>query len=348
MSGLVETKLIGNLSIIIVTWNGDELLVNCLASLNKTYGTLPEIVVVDNANSSATRKIISDFPNCIYVPSPRNLGFSGGNNLGLSLCSREYILLLNNDTAFHEDSISPLLQYLEANPLVAVAQGTLRLVRQGDVLDACGINLMLCGKLHQLHCTDAVSTTKLKATPIFAAKGAFLVFRSSILKELGNTLFHDFFFNNAEDVDFCHRVWLTGHEVHFVPTPPIDHLQSATLSRISLNNVLAQTFANMLFSFLTNFGHRGLFTIVPTFIIYNFLIFLRFTLAFKFDITKQYCGAVRIFFANAHRLWGIRRQVQKSRKISDSVLFNKTLYHPPRSYWLNLGKMFFAARFHCR
>ncbi len=280
------------------------------------------------------------------MPTEKNLGFAGGNNYGLSACSRKYILLLNNDTVFHEDSIAPLITYLEKHPAVAVAQGTLKLAKQGDILDVCGTKLMSCGKQFPCHFMDAIVTTALKNEPVFSAKGAFLLFKSSILKQLDGVLFHAFFVNNFEDIDFCHRVWLAGMEVHFVPTPPVDHMFSATVSRLNRTKNQAQTISNMFFSYCANFGLRGMLLVMPFLILYQLAILFRFTLALQFDVPKQYYLALRIFISNRHKLLAIRRKIQKQRRVSDKQIFKKTLFNPPISYWLHLGKLLFKAKFH--
>ena len=58
-----KTALVLRLSIIIVTWNGDDLLKNCLDSIRVVYGDVPEIVVVDNANAASTAALVAAYPN---------------------------------------------------------------------------------------------------------------------------------------------------------------------------------------------------------------------------------------------------------------------------------------------
>lgn len=72
--------MLDRISIVIVTWNGDNLLKDCLDSLIKIYGTLPETIVVDNADLVSTAALVGSYVNAKYVPLPENLGFAGGNN----------------------------------------------------------------------------------------------------------------------------------------------------------------------------------------------------------------------------------------------------------------------------
>lgn len=338
-------NLLDRLSILIVTWNGDKVLSNCLNSLKSVYDEIPEIIVVDNANLNSTKQIVMGYPNCKYVSAESNLGFAGGNNLGLTYCSRDFVLLLNNDTIFHTDSLSPLLNYLKANIQIAVVQGTMKLVRIGNKLDTCGTMLTQWGKLFLRHYMEPIESTKLAPCPVFSAKGAFLLFRKSILADLGNVLFYDFFFNNYEETDFCHRVWLSGHEVHFVPTDPIDHLQGASISKLERAKVRAQELANMYFSMRVNFGARGLICILPGFLFYHFLIWLRSILFCRWKDARVYATAVSLLSKNLPSLALHRRMVQSHRRISDTLLFKRILFCPGFKYWLSMFRLFLKGEF---
>ena len=148
---------LAELSILIVTWNGDELLRNCLESLAAVCGLEPEIVVVDNAASAETERLVAGFANCRYVRTEKNLGFAGGNNLGVAQCVRPYVVLLNNDTIGHEDSFTPLMQYLDGHPHVGVVQGALNLSRCGNKLDSCGSLLSPLGGIVQLRFVEPLA-----------------------------------------------------------------------------------------------------------------------------------------------------------------------------------------------
>ena len=123
--GMDMGERIERLSILIVTWKGDDLLRVCLSSLARVYGSRPEVVVVDNADQTSTRALVSAYAHARYVTTVRNLGFAGGNNVGLKACTRDFVLLLNNDTVVHEDSFSPLIDFLERHPKVGIVQGTM-------------------------------------------------------------------------------------------------------------------------------------------------------------------------------------------------------------------------------
>lgn len=254
---------LGDLSVIIVTWKGDNLLRDCLDSLARAVGIAPEVVVVDNAAEESTRRLVADYPNAVYVASPGNPGFAGGNNIGLERTTRDFILLLNNDTVIHADSFSPLIEFLEAHPKVGIVQGTMNI--PGFGLDDCGVEMTPFGIQRHLHRGEPAETADLKPRRVFAAKGAMLLFRRTVLRDTG-FLFYDHFWSYYEETDFCHRARNAGWETWFVPTPPIDHLCGQTVGKFRNEDVWAQYFRNIIFSFWTNFGFFGRVFTLPCFL----------------------------------------------------------------------------------
>ena len=245
-------------SILVVTFKRDDLLARCLATIHEKCGGGVQVVVVDNGagEGAGAERVVAEYPGAVYVRAERNLGFAGGNNLGLPFCTGAFVLLLNNDTEIGEDPIPALLAYMEARPEVAVVQGRMTLPMLGGVLDDCGTYLTPFGvQLHNhLRRPDPGN---LAPAAVFSAKGACLMFRRDVVEQVGGFLFHGHFGSYYEETDFCHRVWLAGREVHFVPSPPVAHLWGATASMFDNNAIWRQSYRNMLFSFLTLLGRVG-------------------------------------------------------------------------------------------
>ncbi len=259
-----EGKHAGLLSVVIVTWNGDGILKNCLDSLFMVYGRSLEIVIVDNADSEATRTLVESFDGVKYVPSPGNPGFAGGNNIGFRETTRPYILLLNNDTVVHGDSFSPLVEFLEAHDRVGIVQGTMNIPSLNNGLDDCGVLMTPFGIQRHLHRGEPTATTTLAPQKVFAAKGAMMMFKRKVLDDVG-FLFYDHFWSYYEETDFCHRAGNAGWETWFVPTLPIDHICGATSSRFDNSRVWRRYFRNILYSFWKNFGFWGRAFTLPCF-----------------------------------------------------------------------------------
>lgn len=123
------------LAIIIVSWNVRDLLGRCLATLRASLagsGIGNEVIVVDNASTDGTAAFVrSHYPDVQLIESPTNLGFAGGNNLGLRcVLTRpqppEFLFLLNPDTEIVGDAIVRLVRRMQQNPGIAVLGPLLR------------------------------------------------------------------------------------------------------------------------------------------------------------------------------------------------------------------------------
>ena len=320
---------IKDISIIIVTYKGDELTRNCLDSLAKTCGTDPQIVVVDNSPSKSTRQIVESYANTIYLPSPGNPGFAGGNNRALPYCDREYILFLNNDTIVHtRESIDQLVAFLDNNPRCGAAQGSGQLSRAGNTIAGCGSFLTPMGFLWSPgfnQADNAFDTTH----ECFAVSGFFMLFRRSLLPKVGGFLFRSHFWCYYEEVDLCHRILLSGNEVWYVKTPPIDHLCGATSGMFRRSDIMTRYLKNLLFSLNANLSTLGRIRILS----------VCRALLIGHSILHLLKGHVAVFKSDWHaivktryersRIIAARRQINRIRKVSDAEVFKTALHAPP-------------------
>ncbi len=238
----------GMVSVLVVSWNEAERLGRCLRAV-RAFAPGAQVVVVDNGSSPA---LVPEAD--VVVRSEENLGYAGGANLGLGRCTGRYVLLLNNDAFLPSaEPVATLVAFLEAHPEVAAAQGRLQLPDGSP--DACGEFLNRLGLLH--HCGYRKPGWRVPSEPypVFAGKGACLLVRRSALDTVGG-LFRPGYFCYYEDIDLCHRLWLTGHEVWFVPTEAILHEEKASSRLLPQRVVWRRYLTNMLTSALELWGWR--------------------------------------------------------------------------------------------
>ncbi|MBQ5530418.1 MAG: glycosyltransferase family 2 protein [Kiritimatiellae bacterium] len=308
-------------TILIVTWNGDDLLRECLESLAVSLAKPPHCVVVDNAALDSTRALCRRYGFVDYVPSAENLGFAGGNNLGWPRCKTKYVCLLNNDTRIRGNPFATLVDFMERNPRAAVTQGTMILPRCGGTLDDCGTTLRWYGVQHHRFFRSP-PPPDLAPAPVFAAKGAFMMVRAEAVDEAGGFLFHSHFKSYYEETDFCHRAWLSGHEIWFVPTVPVEHMLGATSSKLDNAMVWRQYIANILFSFSANFTVVGRLRILTPFAFVCVAFAALNLLRGRF---RLFCAIATAPWINFHRRKELRETraiVQKIRKLSDHEVLN--------------------------
>ena len=324
-----------DISIIIVTYKGDELTKNCLDSLAKTCGIDPQIVVVDNSPSQSTRQIVESYTNTIYLPSPGNPGFAGGNNRALPYCDREYILFLNNDTIVHtRESIDQLIAFLDNNPRCGAAQGSGQLPREGNTLAGCGsfltpIGFMWSPGFNQRK--NAFDTTHL----CYTVSGFFMMFRRSLLPKVGGFLFRSHFWCYYEEVDLCHRILLSGNEVWYVKTLPIDHLCGATSGKFRRSEIMSRHLKNLIFSLSANLSRCSrirILTITKALLVGHSILHL---LKGHVEVFKSDWHALVKTRYERKRIIAARRQTTRIRKVSDAEIFKTILRTPPIKEFLS-------------
>ena len=137
-----------DLSVVIVNYNTRDLLRNCLLSLRQSIGISLEIIVVDNASSDGSIDMLrAEFPEAIALAQPQNTWYCGGNNIGISRASADFVLLLNPDTEVAPDALSLMLTFLRNNPRYAAVTAQMR-YPDGDIQRTCSevarwLNLLL-------------------------------------------------------------------------------------------------------------------------------------------------------------------------------------------------------------
>ena len=108
-----------SVAIILINWNNSEYTIECIKSLNKTSYRNKKIFVIDNnSNDNSVKKIKNLFSNIDITINKENLGFTGGNNVGIKKALKEnfdFIMMLNNDTIVDSKFIEPLISSFDKN-----------------------------------------------------------------------------------------------------------------------------------------------------------------------------------------------------------------------------------------
>jgi GT2 family glycosyltransferase len=321
-------------SVLIVNYNGAGWLSDCLDSLGRVTYRPREVVVVDNGSRDGSLAVLAAHPEVRVVCSDTNLGFAGGNNLGLRHCMGDLILLLNNDTRVTPGFLEPLVDHLRAHREVGIVQGKMRLCREGGVLDVCGSYLTAFGFLYHVGYRKPDGPRYGRSYPVFTGKGACLMFRRGTVAEAGGFLFDDTFFCYYEETDFCHRAWLAGWETHFVPGSVIDHLHGATggdarVEALALRHYLR----NQTFGLLSNLAGRSLVWMLPMYLGLYLASMLAALGRLRGSVFMAHLGALGACLMGGRALRDRRRLVRRIRRRSDPEIFARVLRTPRLSYF---------------
>jgi len=224
------------LSIIIVNYNGERLLADCLRSIDEHAGGLEmEIWVVDNASTDNSLSMLAhDFPNVIILRNERNLGFAAANNQALVQATGDYLLLLNNDTIVHEGAFQRMIDYMDNYQMTGIL-GPLLLNADGTI-QSCGLRFpnVLLAPWRSLRAKLGRTAKKCNESgvePVLcdAVVGAAMLIRRATLQQVG--LMDEGFFFYAEEADWCYRARKAGWTIAILPNARITHLGGQTARR---------------------------------------------------------------------------------------------------------------------
>ena len=193
-------------TIIIINFNGLTDTVRCLQSVkNITYSNL-EVIIIDNGSDNKEGEmLLKKYGKNIKVfILDKNTGFTGGNNLAYQKAKGKYIILLNNDTEVTPGFIEPLIELLENDKKIAVAQPKIKMLSKKNYFDYAGAAGGYIDKYGYPFTRGRIFETKEKdsgqydkESVIFWASGAACVIRKSAIKRIGG-LFDPVFFNYME------------------------------------------------------------------------------------------------------------------------------------------------------
>ncbi len=229
------------ISIIILTWNGVRHISNCLESIQESTYSNYEIIVVDNGSKDGTPELIrNNFPNVKLILNKKNLGFTGGNNIGIKKAIGDIIFLLNDDTKIHPNLIEVLVQELESSSKIGIVGPKIYFMNKpnkiwfaGGKIDWSKSDSFHLGK--DLADKELINDSKKEVDFI---TGCALMIKKDVIDKIG--LLDDNFFAFYEDADWCQKAKKAGYQVVYIPFGGVWHIKSATASRVFLDDLKSQ------------------------------------------------------------------------------------------------------------
>ncbi len=218
-------------SVIIVTWNSERFIDDCLASVvGQTYPSL-ETIVVDNASEDATvRKIKEGFPEFEVIENSKNLGYCRANNQAIKQAKGEYILFMNSDVILEGNYIEQAMKGFEQDEKIGMVSGKiLRFDR--ETIDSTGQFLAKSRKTLERGYGMKDDEEYNHEGIIFSVSGALAFYRKTMIEEIAypNTeLFDEDFFAFHEDIDVGWRGNIQGWKGYYVPGARAYHYRGGT------------------------------------------------------------------------------------------------------------------------
>ncbi len=225
-----------DVSIILVTYNTQELTLNCLNSIyEKTKDINFDVWVVDNNSSDNTVNAIKEkFPQVNLIQNKINLGFGSANNCAIKQSQAKYIFLLNTDTELKNNAVKILFDYMEENPQTGAAGGNLYDSEDKNVHSYGYFQTFKSKMVKTFHLYNMFPKEKEKLKDkgenqeeiikeVEIIVGADLFLRKSVLDKIG--LFDEDFFLYDEESELQFRLKQTGYKIFINPNAKIFHYE---------------------------------------------------------------------------------------------------------------------------
>lgn len=222
-------------SIIALNWNTHSVTCDFLKSIreNCTYPNI-EVIIVDNASDDDPTSLFqSSFPGLQVIRNERNLGFSGGNNIGIRKAKGDFLFIVNNDTEFTPGLLEGLLDIFRQYPDAGVVSPKFHYYFQKGTIEYAGYENVnpFTGRNGMIGCRekDEGQYDEVKITH-YAHGGGMMVSRK-VIEEVGPL--YEPFFLYYEEFDWCTKIKKAGYKIYYQPKSLIYHKESMTTGKSS-------------------------------------------------------------------------------------------------------------------
>ena len=307
------------ISILLVTYQSEDDILNCLNSIKKFTHTSYEVLVLDTGSTDNSIQQIKSHDLytsnilSLYI-AKKNLGYAGGQQALSIKAKGKYLFFLNPDAEFTKDTVKPLVKILDSNDSAFCVQPAVYLKDQPDKLN-------LTGKLtHYLgfdYLRDYLKSTPPAFGEITSFSGSGVLCKADVFKYLGG--FDTKFFMYYEDSDLSWRARLAGYRLFFVPSSTLihDYKFKPKTHQQSFKNKLFYNERNRLMMVLKNYSLKSLILLSPMFIFTELLLLGYSILSGWFD---RKCQALFSIWRMRARIIDSRSRVQTTRVVSDHQL----------------------------
>ena len=228
------TKTDGLISLIAINYNQSQVTFELLESLKNLEYPRYEVIIVDNGSPDRSiEKIRTEYPDVIFIESKQNLGFAGGNNLGLAHAKGEFIFFINNDTELLSNTLNPLVEKLRESDKIGMVCPKIRFHYQPDTIQFAGYTALnkitIRNNLIGYREKDVGQYNESRKTPF--GHGAAMMVKRDVIQQVGRMA--DIYFLYYEELDWCTRIINKGFDIWYVPDSLVYHKESISTGKMS-------------------------------------------------------------------------------------------------------------------
>ena len=272
-------------SVITVNFNQTAVTFQMLDSFRKVEYPEMEIIVVDNGSKDRSiEELPKEYPEVIFVRSEKNLGFAGGNNLGLDHAKGEYILFINNDTEVDRAFLNPLVEKLKESDEIAMVSPKIMFFHHPGTIQFAGYTdlntITIRNRLIGYHEKDTGQYNLSHPTPF--GHGAAMMVKSKVISKIGPMA--DIYFLYYEELDWCTRFTKAGYKIWYVSNSLVYHKESVSTGKMSPLKIHYLTRNRILYTRRNIKGFRFFLSMVYQILISGPKNMIQFLLQGRFDL----------------------------------------------------------------
>jgi GT2 family glycosyltransferase len=310
-----------DVAIVILNWNGQELLRQFLPSV-LAHADGARVLVADNASTDGSVALLHrEFPEVELIQHAQNLGFCEGYNLALRQVEASYYVLLNSDVEVTPNWLQPLRTLLEEHSAIAACQPKIRAHAAPTQFEYAGAGGGYLDKLGYPFCRgrlfDTLETDHGQyddARPVAWATGACMMVRATAWHALGGL--EPRFFAHMEEIDLCWRLWNAGQEVWYQGGSTVYHVGGGTLHKSNPRKTYLN-FRNGLALVYKNVAEEELKGVLATRVLLDWVAALRFLTQGATDDARAVLRAHRDFYKDKPYWQQRRREMQPRLRLDE-------------------------------
>lgn len=275
------------LSIITVSFNGLNDTLELLHSLANSHCDSMEVIVVDNASEiNHQAEINQRFPEVKVIRSETNLGFAGGNNLGIQVAKGKLIMLLNNDTLVQPDFAAGISKAFSARPKTGIVASKIQFTHSPGIVQFAGSTPINPYTITSFAIGYGERDEGQYDVPVQSpiAHGAAMTVSREAIERAG--LMTEDYFLYYEEIDWCYRIKQAGYEIWFEPSSLIYHKESMSTGKSSPLKEYYKTRNRILFARKNLSGMQRIVCLAYLFLVANPIHLFKKTLQGNIKLAK--------------------------------------------------------------
>lgn len=285
-------------AVVILNWNGRDLLEKFLPSVVK-FSTDATVYVADNASTDSSADLVSEnFPSVEIIRNKVNGGYAKGYNDALKNISADIFVLLNSDVEVTENWLWPVISAFAKDPSTVAAQPKILDYKKRGYFEYAGAAGGFIDKYGYPYCRGRIFNTLEKdhgqyndSSQIFWASGACLFVRADAFKQAGG--FDEDYFSHQEEIDLCWRLQSKGGKIVYIGASSVYHVGGATLAAQNPKKTF-YNFRNSLLNLLKNVAGTKAFAIIFVRMLLDGVVAFQFLLLGK---PKHFSAIIKAHFS---------------------------------------------------